>query len=381
LLISILFVLMAPFGTVFAFNALILLSITLSGFMAFLLARLYTDRIIPSLLAGIIYSCFPFALAQILGGHTNGFVLFLVPFILWCFEKGFSTGKKRYFLISAFGFACFAFIEYHLLYYICLLTPPFFLVRMATIRPGWKRFFEFAVALSVAVGIGVFIMLFIKHYEISGSIREGGVSLREINLYTPTWQQLFFRIDRGMEKFIYLGFIPLGAALLSFLIFGWRRPLFWLYAGSLGVFGLLCLGPSIDQTIPLYRYLYDHLPYFSLSRLPGRMIVFVALATAILIALGCARLKKGSLVAFILLVIIAIDYFPRSAVGITLLPPKSKVYEFVKENSGDKNLFCLPIWPGDTSWSSIYLYYVTQTKVPNLHNPDSPSLTDHSQVI
>jgi len=225
LLISILFVLMAPFGTVFAFNALILLSITLSGFMAFLLARLYTDRIIPSLLAGIIYSCFPFALAQILGGHTNGFVLFLVPFILWCFEKGFSTGKKRYFLISAFGFACFALIEYHLLYYICLLTPPFFLVRMATIRPGWKRFFEFAVALSVAVGVGVFIMLFIKHYEISGSIREGGVSLREINLYTPTWQQLFFRIDRGMEKFIYLGFIPLGAALLSFLIFGWRRPL------------------------------------------------------------------------------------------------------------------------------------------------------------
>jgi len=63
-------------------------------------------------------------------------------------------------------------------------------------------------------------------------------------------------------------------------------------------------------------------------------------------------------------VAIAIDYFPTSAVGITLLPPKSKVYEYVKENNGNKNLLCLPIWPGDTAWSSVYLYYVTQTKVP-----------------
>jgi len=365
LLLSLVFLLFAPFGTVFAFNALILLAVALSGFMAFLLARYYTGKIMPSLVAGLIFAVFPFALGQSLGGHTNGFMLFLIPFVLLMFEKGFSSGKFSYFFYSSIGFASFALIEYHLLYYMCLLIPPFFLVRMYGLRPGWKSFTRSLIGVGVAVGIGVGIMLIIKSLEITGSTREHGVSFREIQLYSPVLRDFFIHQYRGMEKEIYLGWVVLGSAFLSFLFYGLKRPLFWFYAGIIGVMGLLCLGPTKEKFLSLYQLLYNYLPYFSFSRLPGRMVVFVALAAALLIALGLSRLKKGSLVASLaLLGFIAIDYYPSSVAGITLLPPKSKVYEYVKENNGDKNLLCLPIWPGDTAWSSIYLYYVTQTKAP-----------------
>lgn len=364
LLLSVLFVLLAPLGTVFAFNMMLLICLALSGWMTFLLAKHYTGMFFPSLVAGLIFGYFPFPLAQLLGGHTNGYCLFLIPFILLCLEKGMSTKKISWIFLSSLGFATFALIEYHLLYFVCMLLPVFYVVRMLMIRPGWRDFFRISVALGIALGIGVGIMFLIKHFEISGSIREGGVSWREIWLYTPVLHHLFSRNEPNMEKLIYLGFIPMAVASLSFLVYGWRRPLFWLYAAIFCFFTILSLGPSFDDKIPLFRWLYDHLPYFSLSRLPGRMIVMAALAMAVLAALGLSRLKKGSYIAVIVFLLIGVEYFPRAATGITLIPGKNNVYEYVKKNNGDHTLLCLPIWPGDTSWSSIYLYYVTQTKVP-----------------
>jgi len=203
LFISLLYVLLAPFGTLFAFNALILICIALSGWMAFLLAKHYTGLFFPSLVAGFIYGFFPFALAQILGGHTNGFCLFLIPFILWCLEKGMRSKKIRWILFSAIGFATFALIEYHLLYFICMLLPVFYLVRMMMIRPGWNAFFKLSAALAIAVGIGVGIMFIIKHFEISGSIREGGGGLEGDSALYPKLAPPFwpaYNQNKGRRK-------------------------------------------------------------------------------------------------------------------------------------------------------------------------------------
>ncbi len=363
LLISLLYLVLAPLGTVFAFNALLILTLTASCFFAFLLAKQYTGKYFPSIVAGFIFGLSPFALAQSMGGHTNGYLLFLIPFTFFYLEKGIQTNKIIYYLLTTLALSCFAFIEYHLLYYMAMFLPLFFLWRMAFERPGWKAFFKAVVGMGMAAGVSVAVMLFVKSFEIDASTRSVGRSFAEIFQYTPTVHHFFHRDYAELEKVVYIGVFTFGSALLSFLICGWKRSLFWVYLGLLLGAALLCLGPG-PKSIPLYTWLHAHLPYFGLSRLPARMMVLVMLAAAVLIALGLSRFKKGGVVVSLLfLAVVVWDYFPRSVVGITRLPEKSKVYQFIEEQGQNKNVLCLPIWPGDSSWASHYLYQITQHKV------------------
>lgn len=380
LLISIVYLFLAPFGTVFAFNALLLLTLALGGFFAFLLAKHYTGKYLPSIVAGAVFGFSPFAIAQSMGGHTNGYLLFLIPFALWAIEKGIQTNKSVYYLLTTLSLSCFAFIEYHLLYYMALLLPPFYFWRFACVRPGWKPFFKSVICLSIAVGIAGSVMMFVKSYEIDISIRSTERTFAEIMLYTP-WITHFFTHDYDeLEKVVYLGYAVFGGALVSFLIWGWKRSLFWLYLGVFLCFGLLCLGPRCNA-IPLYRWFHDYLPYFDLSRLPARMMVLVSMGAGLLIAMGLSRIKKvGWLVSILFLAVVIWDYFPRTVVGITLLPEKSKVYQYIEEDleekKSDKKVLCLPIWPGDSSWASHYLYQITQHRV-FMVNGYYPAVTEH----
>ncbi len=364
LLISLVFLLMAPFGTVFAFNALLLLTLILNCFFAFLLAKHYTGKYLPSIVAGLIFGLCPFAVAQSVGGHTNGYLLFCIPFAVLMFEKGFQTNKSIYYLLTSLVFGCFALIEYHLFYYAALFFPPFFLFRFASKRPGWRPFFKATICMAIAAGLGGALMLFVKSFEIDGSIRSVSRGFSEVMLYTPSIFQFFHRDFDELEKVVYIGYFVVGAAFLSFFRFGLKQPLFWVYMGVFFFFFILCLGPR-QNVFPLYRWFHDYLPYFALSRLPARMMVLVMLGAGMLVGLGLSQFKKKTCIALSLIcfLIVGYEYFPRKAIGITLLPKESPVYSYIGKNIGDKNILCLPVWPGDSSWSSHYQYQITKHKL------------------
>ncbi len=94
--------------------------------------------------------------------------------------------------------------------------------------------------------------------------------------------------DPFQEDFIYLGFIPL---LLVFLSWRQRRQHEWLFfclllGGSL----LLALG----SYTPLYQNIIQHLPGFSLFRIPARWLMVVSFALAMLAGLGMESIiQKG----------------------------------------------------------------------------------------
>jgi len=98
------------------------------------------------------------------------------------------------------------------------------------------------------------------------------------------------------------------------------------------------------------------------------MVIISFLALCILAAYGIKELQKRKLrfVALCLIPLlfigIALDYFPHKRAGVSLLDKDNPVYMTVKENIGEEKILELPIWPGDSSWASIYLYYVTLTR-------------------
>jgi len=392
--LSILFVIFSVFGGAFAYNAVLILSVIFSGATMFLLAKLYLKSDFPSFMAGLIFALSPFGLSQLLGGHTNGFLWGLVPLAIFSLERLFSERKIRFGILYGFCLFSFALIEYHLLYYLTLFTLTMLPVRTITSLAKWKRAnFNLKRALLktwVPIFLSLFIIflfvLFLKHIEISSSIAQKGRNISEVKLYSPAVKDLFRRTNFNGEKNIYLG---ITASVLAFLglVLNLGRPgkdrkcyeekinlLF--FAGGLGITAILATGTSLNNIFPLYKFLYKFFPYFNYPRVPGRIIIVSFLCLAILGGYGVreiinlfSRIKKGKgreiikiAISSIIFLGVFFDYNSGTRVGISLMDGKNRIYEIIKENAGDKKVLELPLWPGDTAWSSVYLYYVTLTR-------------------
>ena len=393
--LSIIFVIFSVFGGAFAYNATVLISLTFSGLAMFLLARVYLKSDFPAFIAGLIYAASPFAVGQLLGGHTNGFIWGVVPLAVFSLEKLFSEGKLKFALLYSFCLFTFALIEYHLLYYLCLFSLLFLPLRTITSLARWKganfnlirRLMKAWMPIFLSLFLVFLFVMFLKKIEISTSIAGQGRKLSEVRLYSPGIEDLFSRGNVDAEKNIYLGMVSLVLVFLG-LSFSFCRPanntdqyeekinrLF--FAGGLGISALLALGPSLSDFFPLYDVCYKFIPYFNYPRVPGRIIVISFLCLSILAGYGVkeiiaflSRSRKEVFKKVVLTVVgvslclgIFLDYHSNSKAGICLFDEKNRIYEIIKEDTGNKKILELPLWPGDTAWSSIYLYYVTLTRV------------------
>ena len=98
-------------------------------------------------------------------------------------------------------------------------------------------------------------------------------------------------------------------------------------------------------------------------------MVLAFMSISILAGFGAKWIKEGKgrksaqhAILAVLMLGILIDYHPLKPVGISLVPGSNEVYETIEDNIGKKRLLELPIWPGDSSWSAIYLYNATRTR-------------------
>jgi len=393
--LSILFVIFSFLGGAFAYNSVVIFSIIFSGLAMFLLAKVYLKKDMPSFTAALIYAASPFALSQLLGGHTNGFLWGLAPLAVFSIERLFASGKIRFGFIYLFCLLSCALIEYHLLYYLTLFTLILVPVRTVTSLANWKkanlnlreRLLKSWLPVFISLAIVFVFVMYLKNTEISASIAQKGRSLSEVRIYSPQVKDLFSRGNTDSEKNVYLGIIALSLAFLG-LAFNLFRPgrditvyeekinlLF--FSGGLIITSVLALGTNLSDIFPLYNFCYKYIPYFNYPRVPGRIVVISFMCLALLSGYGVTgiinlsgRIKKTVFRKTVLIITgvfmsiaLFLDYNANCKVGISLFDDSNNIYKTVRENSGDKKLLELPLWPGDTAWSSIYLYYATLTRV------------------
>jgi hypothetical protein len=382
--LSFFFLIFSAFGGNFAYNSLVILSFTLSGLAMYLLVKFYTEDRLSAFLGGLIFALAPYRLAQVLGGHPNGFLFFLIPLAIYFLEISLSKKSVKYGIFSGLSILSLAFLELHLIYYLSLFLGLFILLKLFLSseekRGWWKGLLPIFLFIFVSL-----VWLFSLRSGLSASIVEQGRTLHEVRLYSPKIGDIFKRGNIYTERYIYLGIIPLFLGIFG--LFSKFSPLLKRYHISrifygvvLSVTFLLSLGPNLRQ-IPLYKFCYRYIPFFNYPRVPGRIIVLTFLSLSILAGFGIRRirdlkLKKG--VEFFILGIfslgILIDYYPSKVTGISLTERRSKVYEIVRRKIGDYRLLELPIWPGDTAWSSLYLYQATRTRV-RMINGYSPAVS------
>ena len=142
--LSFLFLIFSCFGLIFAYNALIILSFVLAGVSMYLLVKFYTRRNFPAFVGGVIFSLVPYRLAQLLGGHPYGFLLFLIPLAIYFLEMAFLKRSIRYSIFSGLCIFSLALMELHLVYYLSLFFIPFILLRGLSFivykEKGWWKY-------------------------------------------------------------------------------------------------------------------------------------------------------------------------------------------------------------------------------------------------
>ena len=259
-------------------------------------------------------------------------------------------------------------------------------------RPSWPRgWWRPLPGLALGLGLAAARMLAVKASDIDQSIAAGGRSLDEVRLFAPRLADLLNPGNTRMEELIHLGWVPaaLGLAGLGMLCLARPRGArgaalagLWLAMSVLGM--LLSLGPNLPE-LPLYPWLYHHLPFFNLPRVPGRLIVFAVLFLSLVGAWVLRELLarrprlSPALAAVLVVAALALDLGLPQRPGVCLLPPPGRVEAAIRANiptgpQARERLLGLPIWPGDSHQSSRYELLISRTRalVVNGYSPVVP---------
>ncbi len=252
---------------------------------------------------------------------------------------------------------------------------------------AWRSLAAAGLGLGLGLGGAAVHLLRIHATSYIDSIVGKGRGLAEILLFSPRPESLFSMRPGSDERFIFLGFTLLAMALVGCLPLLGRAPrdagrrVLALLMAFLAT--VLALGPA-PTTLPLYRLLYNYVPFFNYPRVPARFIVFAILFLGALTAWGLSDLRRmltarswtrvAKLLPLAAILALAFEYYT-GPLGLSLFPPDNRVLTRLAAEPKERGLVLeLPLWPGDSHQSSRYEYDVTRTRRPMV-NGYSPFVT------
>jgi len=130
---SVLFLILSPFGDIFAYNGTIILSFVLAGIFTYLLVKLFTGNIAASIISAIIFTVSPFRVSQVASGHLNGFVFFFFPLVVYLFELAVTRKRMLYSILCGIFIFFLSLMEKHLIYFLVIFLAAYIPMRLLVI--------------------------------------------------------------------------------------------------------------------------------------------------------------------------------------------------------------------------------------------------------
>lgn len=414
----------AGLGDAPAWNFCQWLSVWVGLVFCYLLARSHGAGKWASASIAAVALCVPYRWVTLAGGSPTGFGMGLVPGVALGIDWAVRNRSVRGGLLAGLCLlGCYA-ADLHCFLFAAVTIPLWGFV--ALFRSGEnpftdrRRFLELCgAALPVAVAgvLSLGIAALIKRSYASTDV-SGGRTFGEIRLHSPDWRSFFdpFFPCHSPDQFHMGVVLPVlllaaGAVLAAaFLLLVIRRPRTggpdrnrwaqWsplapflsaaLLAGGILFAFLLALGVNGPlDALPL-RVLRKLVPPFQMVRQPIKIFCLLpALYTAFfamtvwagaqmsrswrarhlrLAAVGGLVLGIGAPLAAVLAVA------PRMHTGVCLLPGANAAYTEAAQRTQPATpgepagrALILPVWPGDSSWSSIYQYYALRARLRMLN--------------
>jgi hypothetical protein len=255
------------------------------------------------------------------------------------------------------------------------------LLHAAWLGIGWRRWWSArlpVIPVTLAVGGGLLAggyLLLLQRLLLQRSVSGAGRTLHEVLLFSPAPEDLFIRVNDASGRNVYAGAVALVLAVVAIVALLRRPPagtrrMVWFFVPLLVGSIIVSLGPRLTA-FPLFEVAFRLVPSWNFIRQPAKAQVLAALALAVLGAAAADALaRRGGralriLVALGLGLLVAAEYHPWRPTGISLLPGGGPEFE-TSRAEGPRALW-IPFWPGDSSYSGLYLYATTLTRVPMLN--------------
>jgi hypothetical protein len=318
------------FGTVWAWNAFILLGFLGAGSFCALWLRELRIRRGAALAGGLAFALAPYLQGQASAGHLLAWTAMLLALALFAWERGLRH-STWWLAIAATALA----------------SIPFFCLY-AILRGRALPHAAAAALLAVGAGLLVYVA------QIRDSIGSGR-SFAQVERYSAEASDFLSRGSDWSEEYVFLGWATplLAAAGLALLLLDRRYRL----AAALGIGALVPCVLALGANLPGYETVWRNLPGLHDTRVPERLMPIACLAIAALVATAATRVPwpgTAALVAVLLLIDLRVGLFEPARAD-----EGNEAYAALRSEPPGRFVE-LPVILPERQEASVYLYYVMQ---------------------
>ncbi len=330
----------------------------------------------------------PFRWVNLLGGSPAGFGLAWVPAVFLGLDLAVRESRIGGGLLCGVGLLFARWCDAHVFFFSTMALPFWFVISLLNRDPAApRRFGRLAVAMLFIVLL--LIPAFLFNYHKTGKMvlsRMGaGRAMFEIVAFSPKADGFLSWGTEGTPSHVFVGY-----ALLSLLVLGLlclpfavraenvtaRRPRATYLLLLLGLAGIACLslGPHSFHDGALFMALRKLVPPYRMVRQPDKIFcllpTFAAVAGAVATGLMWSLMKRRFsqyLVLAALTAALAFEFRAQVRPTLCVLDTEQAAYRAVALDAGARAqkalALILPLWPGDSSWSSLYEHYVSLYRI------------------
>lgn len=390
---SLFFAVFSAGGSALGWNGTGFASLWITLIFTWLLARRYTPDSGAAVLAAMLSILFPYRWITLLGGSPTGLAMMWVPIAFYGIDTMVRDRKWQGASLAGAAIFMSGWSDPHVAFFTAMGAPCWCLVAYVFTRkqmlPDKTEIRQLLCASIPLLIFGVLILLQAK--GTSGSLGDTTLNdkarrLSEVALFSPHAAGMCAWKIRGNEAHIYMGWlllITLTAGMLAVLANRFRRcvsPRRHLLSAVIlfaGVGGALWLSTGthnpgrelfwlrLCRLIPPYGMIRQPAKVFIL--LPTIIAVFMAITLPVLAETLQLKGKRRFVLYAALMAGLIYDYARRVDPAICILDKTQGAYQAVADDARQHNRIALalaiPLWPGDSHWSSLNQYYSTLYRV------------------
>lgn len=383
-------------GPAVGWNLAGLLSILLTYLLTWKLARRYVKDELVAALGALAGFLLPYRWITLLIGSPTGFAMALVPAVLLGLDMAVREQRIRGGLIAGTAILLGYCSDLHVFFFSVLAVPCWSLTALAArgddslracLRPNaprravgrdWLRMAIALVPVALLAGTALGISVLLKQ-DYAGTDMESGRTLADVARFSPIARGLFAYRNMGVSNHVFFGaamaaLLLTGLSLRTVNVLRQRLPRFRfvvpaMLCAGIAVVVILALGVNGPFNGGLIIACRRLIPRYSMIRQPAKIYCLLPslLAVAGAMALASWRgLWRARTVSALCLAVwvgaVAVESRFHVSPTICLLRDSQGAYRAVADTARaaghTPRALIVPLWPGDSHYTSIYQHYV-----------------------